>query len=183
MVAPIIIALIVIAGGIGALTLTPLGGIVNETVDSIGFSDSTNTVDEFDDEATHDTVSGFEDSIHELIEFGGDMGHDSIDNSEFEGNAIGMTEGEAREITDSGIEFFKVFADFFFRGHDFIVALIYGLSPVAISLTVVIIIAFLVSLTMLIKHFHHAAHHWAIIALVIGTVMIFLAIVGGGLSI
>lgn len=184
MVAPLVVALIIIVSGIGVLTLTPVGDIVTEAVDSIGFTDSTNELSEsFDDEQTHHTVGEFEKGIDELIDFGGELGHDSIDNSDFEGNPIGMTEGEAREITDSGIAFFKVFADFFFRGHDFIVALINGLSPVQLGLTVVTIIAFIVSLFMIFKHLKHASRHWAIIILVVGTVMILLAVIGGGLSI
>lgn len=188
MVAPLIIIGIILVASVGVLVFTPVGSVIQEAVESLGFTNPDNPSSSQDtivpdDESTEKAVGDFEQAIYDLIGYGKSMGDESIQNSDFEDNPIGMTEHEAQDISDAGGEFFKALANFFFRGHDLIVATIYGLSPVQIALSVVVIIAMFVSIFITFKHLRHASRHWMLIVIAVVGVMLILVVVGGGLSI
>lgn len=183
MVAPLII--IAIIGIIGAtVVLTPVGDILGDVLDQSGFiPENPGTIIEDEGMVEEEIVGGFEAFILEMIGLGGDMGQDAIDNSEFEGNPIGMTREEAEDINHKGIDFFTAFAEVFFTGHAFIVSLINGLSPVEMGVALVSILALLVTFYLMIKHGKHIGHHWLIIIMVVASVMLVLIIFGSEASI
>lgn len=182
MVAPLII-IIIIAGIGSALLFTEAGDIVSSALEQTGLTDPDAyddvTIQEQDQEIEEEIVGGFENFIHEMVQVGGDLGQESIEASDFEGNPIGMTEAEAVDIKNKGIEFFGAFADVFFTGHAFIVSVINGLSPVDMGIALVSIIALLVSLFMIFSHAKHMGKHWAIIVMVVSFFILFFIVIGG----
>lgn len=183
MVSPILIIVIIASIGAGLL-FTPAGDIVGNVLEQSGITDpSAGPIIDVDEQTEEDVVGGFEAFIHEMVGVGGDLGEESIEASDFEGNPIGMTEEEARDIKNKGIDFFSAFADVFFTGHSFIVSVINGLSPVDMGLGLVSIIALLVSLFMIFGHAKHMGKHWAIIVMVVSFFILFFIVVGGNASI
>lgn len=185
MVLPIvIIGIIAVVGAV--LVFSPAGDLIQDVLQQSGLTDpeAFEIIDQESElELEEDIVGGFEGFIHEMITVGQGMGNDSIDASDFEGNPIGMTEAEARDINNKGVNFFTAFAELFFTGHAFIVSVINGLSPVELGIAIVSIIALLVSIMMIMGHAKNMGKHWAIIVMVVSFVILFMIVVGGQASI
>ena len=184
MVAPLlIIGIIAVLGAV--VVFTPVGDTFRDVLKQTGFigDPESNPIQEVEVEKESDVVEGFEAFIHEMIDVGSGMGNDAIESTDFEGNVIGMTKDEAVDINDKGKDFFTAFAEVFFTGHAFIVSVINGLSPVALGLALVSIIALLVTLWLMISHSKHIAHHWLVIVMVVALVVLFLIFLGSEASI
>lgn len=182
MVAPIII--IIIIGIIGAgVVFTPVGDVIQDMLFQAGITDpNAGPILDIEEDTEESVVGGFESGIDELIGVGSELGQESIDATDFEGNPIGMTQNEAENIKDKGVDFFQAFAQLFFKGHAFIVALINGLSPVDIGIGLVSLIALLVSLFFILFHTKSMLHHWAKIVMVISFIILLFVVLGSEAS-
>lgn len=183
MVAPLVI-ITVIGIIIAGLMFTDAGQIVHSALQQTGLTDpKAYKIMENEQENTTDIVDGFEKFVHELIGVGNKLGNDSIEATDFNNNVIGMTKEEATDINAKGGDFFTSFADVFFKGHAFIVAVINGMSPVEMGIALVSIIALLVSLFLMFTHARHMGKHWAIIVMVVAFFVLFFMVVGSNASI
>lgn len=182
MVSPLII--IIIIGIIGAgVVFTPMGDIVQDVLHQSGLTDpNAYKIVDNEEELESEVVGGFENFIHELIGAGRDIGQESIESTNFENNPIGMTKDEATNINEKGVDFFEAFAQVFFKGHAFIVAVINGLSPVEVGVALVSIIALLVSIFLMLSHAKHIGKHWAIIVMVVSFFILFFLVIGTNAS-
>jgi len=187
MVLPIIIiGIIAVIGGV--MVFSPAGDLIRDVLEQSSLIDPKEQQfqiidDEEQVQVSEDLVEGFESFINEMIGVGRGMGNDAIEASEFEGNPIGMTESEAQHISDTGTDFFEAFAQFFFKGHAFIVAIIDGFSPVELGIAIVSIIALLVTLFLMLIHVKSMGKHMLIIVMVISGLVLIMLIVGGQASI
>ena len=176
MVAPLIIIIISLALGSGLLLFTPVGGVVinaitDDSTQEITQTEPTETTQTEPTETTDNSPTGM---ISEIFEYLRNFFQNWVKEGDIEKypNPLKTTNEELEALTDTSVSAGERGADFFFAMEAVIVALIMALSPIELAVSIVAIIAFIVTLLVILKFFHGMARHMLIVFLVIGIIVI-----------